>query len=135
MLVDLHNHSDRSYDAVNTLAHYERAHEAGRFVGLPVAAAGLFGAYSSEAQTRGPRYQVDMNWPKPLPGKWVRLLLIAAGILIGGVIGSLILLLPMWYYSLSIVGLGVRHIFAAGALGAALGAFFGGLLVYWTTRE
>jgi sugar lactone lactonase YvrE len=36
-----------------------------------VAAAGLFGAYSSEAQTRGPRYQVDMNWPKPLPGKWV----------------------------------------------------------------
>ena len=36
-----------------------------------VAAAGLFGAYSSEAQTSGPRYQVDMNWPKPLPGKWV----------------------------------------------------------------
>jgi predicted metal-dependent phosphoesterase TrpH len=30
-LVDLHNHTDRSYDAVNTLAHYERAHEAGRF--------------------------------------------------------------------------------------------------------
>ena len=36
-----------------------------------IAAAGLFGAYSSEAQTRGPRYQVDMNWPKPLPGKQV----------------------------------------------------------------
>jgi predicted metal-dependent phosphoesterase TrpH len=30
-LVDLHNHSERSYDAVNTLAHYERAHAAGRF--------------------------------------------------------------------------------------------------------
>ncbi len=30
VLVDLHNHSDRSYDAVNTLAHYERAHAAGR---------------------------------------------------------------------------------------------------------
>jgi predicted metal-dependent phosphoesterase TrpH len=30
-LVDLHNHSNRSYDAVNMLDHYERAHEAGRF--------------------------------------------------------------------------------------------------------
>ena len=30
-LLDLHNHSDRSYDAVNTLADYERAHAAGRF--------------------------------------------------------------------------------------------------------
>jgi sugar lactone lactonase YvrE len=36
-----------------------------------VAAAGLFGVVSSEAQTGAPRYQVDMNWPKPLPGKWV----------------------------------------------------------------
>jgi predicted metal-dependent phosphoesterase TrpH len=30
-LYDLHNHSDRSYDAVNRLDDYERAHEAGRF--------------------------------------------------------------------------------------------------------
>ena len=30
-LVDLHNHTDRSYDAVNRLEHYERAHAAGRF--------------------------------------------------------------------------------------------------------
>ncbi len=30
-LLDLHNHSDRSYDASNTLADYERAHAAGRF--------------------------------------------------------------------------------------------------------
>lgn len=36
-----------------------------------VAAAGVFGVVSSEAQTGAPRYQVDMNWPKPLPGKWV----------------------------------------------------------------
>jgi hypothetical protein len=36
-----------------------------------VAAAGLFGVVSSEAQTGAPRYQVDMNWPKPLPGKQV----------------------------------------------------------------
>src|SRR5262245_42424817 len=31
VLVDLHNHSHRSYDAANTLADYERAHAAGRF--------------------------------------------------------------------------------------------------------
>jgi predicted metal-dependent phosphoesterase TrpH len=30
-LVDLHNHSERSYDGTNTLSHYERAHAAGRF--------------------------------------------------------------------------------------------------------
>src|SRR5215213_576974 len=36
-----------------------------------VAAAGFFGGYSSEAQTRGPRYEVDINWPKPLPNRWV----------------------------------------------------------------
>src|SRR5262245_26519525 len=36
-----------------------------------VAAAGLFGAVSSEAQTRAPRYEVDANWPKPFPGQWV----------------------------------------------------------------
>lgn len=30
-LVDLHNHTDRSYDATNRLEHYERAHAAGRF--------------------------------------------------------------------------------------------------------
>jgi predicted metal-dependent phosphoesterase TrpH len=30
-LYDLHNHSDRSYDAVNRLEDYERAHAAGRF--------------------------------------------------------------------------------------------------------
>jgi predicted metal-dependent phosphoesterase TrpH len=30
-LLDLHNHSDRSYDAANRLSDYERAHEAGRF--------------------------------------------------------------------------------------------------------
>jgi len=30
-LYDLHNHSDRSYDAVNTLEDYERAHAGGRF--------------------------------------------------------------------------------------------------------
>ena len=34
-----------------------------------VAAAGLFGAASSEAQTGAPRYQVDANWPKPLAGQ------------------------------------------------------------------
>jgi predicted metal-dependent phosphoesterase TrpH len=31
VIVDLHNHTDRSYDACNTLADYERAHAAGRF--------------------------------------------------------------------------------------------------------
>ncbi len=31
VLLDLHNHSDRSYDASNTLEDYERAHAAGRF--------------------------------------------------------------------------------------------------------
>ena len=31
MIFDLHNHTDRSYDSRNTLADYERAHEAGRF--------------------------------------------------------------------------------------------------------
>jgi hypothetical protein len=31
VLLDLHNHSDRSYDASNTLGDYERAHAAGRF--------------------------------------------------------------------------------------------------------
>jgi predicted metal-dependent phosphoesterase TrpH len=31
VLVDLHNHCHRSYDAANTLADYERAHAAGRF--------------------------------------------------------------------------------------------------------
>jgi predicted metal-dependent phosphoesterase TrpH len=31
VLLDLHNHTDRSYDAVNRLEDYERAHEAGRF--------------------------------------------------------------------------------------------------------
>jgi len=36
-----------------------------------VAAAGMFGAVSSEAQTGAPRYQVDANWPKPLPNNWV----------------------------------------------------------------
>jgi sugar lactone lactonase YvrE len=36
-----------------------------------VAAAGFFGGYSSEAQTRGPRYEVDINWPKPFPNQWV----------------------------------------------------------------
>jgi predicted metal-dependent phosphoesterase TrpH len=30
-LLDLHNHTDRSYDAVNTLVHYERAYAEGRF--------------------------------------------------------------------------------------------------------
>ena len=30
-LLDLHNHTDRSYDAVNRLADYERAHAEGRF--------------------------------------------------------------------------------------------------------
>jgi predicted metal-dependent phosphoesterase TrpH len=30
-LLDLHNHSDYSYDAINRLEHYERAHAAGRF--------------------------------------------------------------------------------------------------------
>lgn len=30
-LIDLHNHSDRSYDAANRLSDYERAHDAGRF--------------------------------------------------------------------------------------------------------
>jgi predicted metal-dependent phosphoesterase TrpH len=30
-LLDLHNHSDRSYDGSNRLSDYERAHEAGRF--------------------------------------------------------------------------------------------------------
>jgi sugar lactone lactonase YvrE len=36
-----------------------------------VAATGVFGVVSSEAQTRATRYAVDMNWPKPLPGNWV----------------------------------------------------------------
>jgi len=36
-----------------------------------VAIAGLFGAISSEAQTRAPRYEVDANWPKPFPNQWV----------------------------------------------------------------
>nr|AIA12635.1 NHL repeat [uncultured bacterium] len=36
-----------------------------------VAAAGIFGIVSSEAQTRAPRYEVDANWPKPLPNNWV----------------------------------------------------------------
>ena len=36
-----------------------------------VAVAGLFGAVSSEAQTRAPRFEVDANWPKPLPDQWV----------------------------------------------------------------
>jgi len=36
-----------------------------------VAAAGIFGVVSSEAQTRAPRYEVDANWPKPLPNRWV----------------------------------------------------------------
>jgi len=36
-----------------------------------VAAAGIFGVVSSEAQTRAPRYEVDINWPKPLPNRWV----------------------------------------------------------------
>jgi len=36
-----------------------------------VAVAGLFGAISSEAQTRAPRYEVDANWPKPFPNQWV----------------------------------------------------------------
>jgi predicted metal-dependent phosphoesterase TrpH len=31
VLLDLHNHSDRSYDAFNRLEHYERAHAGGRF--------------------------------------------------------------------------------------------------------
>lgn len=31
LLVDLHNHSSRSQDAINTLADYERAHAQGRF--------------------------------------------------------------------------------------------------------
>jgi len=31
VLLDLHNHSDRSFDAVNRLEDYERAHRAGRF--------------------------------------------------------------------------------------------------------
>jgi predicted metal-dependent phosphoesterase TrpH len=31
VLVDLHNHTDNSYDASNTLADYERAHADGRF--------------------------------------------------------------------------------------------------------
>ena len=36
-----------------------------------IAAAGLFGAVSSEAQTRAPRFEVDANWPKPFPNQWV----------------------------------------------------------------
>jgi sugar lactone lactonase YvrE len=36
-----------------------------------VTAAGVFGAFSSEAQTRAPRYEVDVNWPKPFPNQWV----------------------------------------------------------------
>ncbi len=31
LLLDLHNHTHRSYDAVNRLEHYERAHATGRF--------------------------------------------------------------------------------------------------------
>lgn len=35
-------------------------------------AAAMFGAHFTEAQGRTPpRYQADINWPKPLPNRWV----------------------------------------------------------------
>ena len=65
----------------------------------------------------------------------MRIFLIFMGVIAGAAIGSLMLLLPMWYYTLSIIGLGVRHVTSAGLLGGAMGAFFGGLWIYRATQD
>lgn len=65
----------------------------------------------------------------------MRIFLVVVGVMAGAAVGSLVLLIPMWYYALSIIGLGVRHVTAAGLLGGALGAFFGGLLFYRATQD
>ena len=36
-----------------------------------VIAAGMFCAFSSQAQVAAPRYEADLGWPKPLPNRWI----------------------------------------------------------------
>jgi hypothetical protein len=55
-------------------------------------------------------------------------LAVTGGGLLGAFVGGLLLLIPAWFYMLSIIGIGARHVSIAGTVGAVIGAFLGGLL-------
>jgi hypothetical protein len=80
-------------------------------------------------------------WPEPpmnalegMSGPLVALCVLssAAG---GALVGGLLLFVPIWFFTLSVIGIGIRHATIAGVLGALLGAFLGGLLGYRMCRE
>lgn len=60
---------------------------------------------------------------KPWSPMWI---VICAGL--GAAAGSILLLIPVSFVSLSIIGVGVRHVGIAGIVGGLIGAFLGGLL-------
>jgi hypothetical protein len=60
---------------------------------------------------------------------------ILIGMGIGGLVGCLLLLLPISYYMLSVIGIGAGHVVVTGLLGATVGAFLGGLAGYAICRE
>ena len=76
--------------------------------------------------------EVKDYWSEPPPVRrsWKRLtpLAVTIGAVLGAMIGAVLLMIPMWFYAFSIIGLGVRHTGIAGGVGAAIGALLGGLL-------
>lgn len=54
---------------------------------------------------------------------------------LGSVIGGIVLAAPVMYFSLSIIGIGARHVGEAAILGVIVGALSGMLLGYFLTRE
>jgi hypothetical protein len=78
-------------------------------------------------------------WAEPPPPRrsWKRFtpLAVAIGGILGALVGALLLMIPMWFYALSVIGLGVRHTGIAGIVGAAIGALLGGVLGHRLCQE
>ena len=48
-----------------------RCRNTGRACGVLAIAIGFYCPFDMRAQTRAPRYEVDLSWPKPLPDRWI----------------------------------------------------------------
>ena len=79
-----------------------------------------------------PEHGADDYWHEPPPVRRSRKrftpLAVVIGALLGAPLGAVLLMVPMGFYALSVIGLGVRHTTIAGSVGAVIGALLGGLL-------
>ena len=76
----------------------------------------------------------DLPIPPPRRRIWTPLAVLL-GMIFGALVGGLLLMIPMWFYALSVIGLGVRHISIAAMIGAALGVLLGGRLGYRLVQD